>query len=217
MSKREPALVGDPHRDGVRRRGLVIEQRAVGDRDHAGRRVDGEAAAGVVGQRIAERRARHPDRCRPPCRPRCRWRHSPRPSCPISVALVGASLTLVTAMVKTLSKREPTLIGHAHRDGVRGRALVVEQRAIRDRDHAGRGVDGEPPAGIVDQRIGERIAAGVRIGAGHCPDHRAVRVFSATDPPGSVRLVGGLTSVTVMVNALSKVSPSLSVVRTVML
>ena len=47
---------------GVRGRGLVVEQRAVRDRDRAGGRVDGEAAAGIVGQRVGERRRRHPDR-----------------------------------------------------------------------------------------------------------------------------------------------------------
>ncbi len=47
------AAVGDPHRDGVAGRGLVVQQGAIGDRDHAGGGIDGEPAAGTIGQAVA--------------------------------------------------------------------------------------------------------------------------------------------------------------------
>ena len=72
-----------------------------------------------------------------------------------------------------LVEGESALVGHAHRDGVRGRRLVVEQRAVRDRDRAGRRIDGEASAGIVGERIGQR-RAGVRIDARDGADGRAV-------------------------------------------
>ena len=79
LSKVRPPWSVDAHRDGVRGRGLVVEQRAVRDRDRAGRRVDGEAAAGIVGQRVGEGRAGIRVDARDGADRRCRWRRSPRP------------------------------------------------------------------------------------------------------------------------------------------
>ena len=53
----------------MRGRGLVVEQRGVGDRDRAGAGIDGEAPTGVVSQTVADRvggvwvagEGRHPD------------------------------------------------------------------------------------------------------------------------------------------------------------
>src|SRR5205814_1935486 len=52
------ALVGDAYRNVVRARGFEVEQRSVGDRDHARIRIDGETAAGIVEQRIRQHRSR---------------------------------------------------------------------------------------------------------------------------------------------------------------
>ena len=75
--------------------------------------------------------------------------------------------------------RHAPLIGCPHRDGVAGRRLEVEERAVRHAHHAGERVDGEPAAGIVDQRIGDRAGSRPEIeGKRRHPDHRAVgRVF----------------------------------------
>ena len=133
----------------MRGRGLVVEQRAVRDRDRAGRRIDGEAAAGIVGQRIGERRAGIRIDAASPCRPTVPLAAFSATVPPDSVASVGASLTLVTFDGEGLVEGQAALVGDPHRDGVRGRGLVVEQRAVRDRDRAGRRVDGEAAAGIV--------------------------------------------------------------------
>ncbi len=46
---------GGPDGDVVARCGLAVQQRAVGDRDDAAVGVDGEAAAGVIEQRVGDR------------------------------------------------------------------------------------------------------------------------------------------------------------------
>ena len=76
-------------------------------------------------------------------------------------------------MVKALSKVSPPWSVTRTVTPCEVAALVVEQRAVRDRDLAGGRIDREPAAGIVGQRIAER-RAGVGIDAGDRADHRAV-------------------------------------------
>ena len=48
-----------------------------------------------------------------------------------------------------------------------GRGLVVERRAVGDGDHAGIGIDGEAPAGVIGEAVGHAIGAiGVAGGSG---------------------------------------------------
>src|SRR6185436_16409619 len=66
--------------------------------------------------------------------------------------------------------------GRAHRNVVRGGRFPIEERTVGHRHHAGRGVNCEPPTGVVDQRIGHAVGGGVGVaGRGGNADRRAVR------------------------------------------
>ena len=64
-------------------------------------------------------------------------------------------------------------VGDLDHDAVLICGLVVEQRAVRDRDRAAGRVDRETPAGVIEQRIGERVA-GIGIRRRDHADHGAV-------------------------------------------
>ncbi len=50
-------------------------------------------------------------------------------------------------------------------DVVAGRRFPIQQCAVGHGDHAGVGVDGEPPAGGVVQRVGDRVVGRIGIGS----------------------------------------------------
>ena len=58
------------------------------------------------------------------------------------------------------------------RDLIRLRDIVIEQRAVDDRDIPGRSIGGKAAAGAVDQGIGQH-RAGRKVEAVHRPHHRA--------------------------------------------
>ena len=69
------------------------------------------------------------------------------------------SSTSVTVMVKVWAAVEPSaMVARTVMLWLAAR-LAVEQRAVGDGDHAGGGVDGEASAGIVGQRVGDRVGA----------------------------------------------------------
>ena len=62
-----------------------------------------------------------------------------------------------------------------------GGALVIEQRAVGDGDHAGRGVDREAAAGIVGQRVGDALSvASASLAKAVMPTAVPLAAFSAT-------------------------------------
>ena len=73
--------------------------------------------------------------------------------------------------------------GRQNRDGMAGRALRVEQRAVRNRHNASRAIDRKPTAGVIAQRVADGRAQ-VRIGGrAVIPTAVPVAAFSATLPP----------------------------------
>ena len=65
--------------------------------------------------------------------------------------------------------------GRQHGDAVRGGRLVVQQGAVGHGDHARAGMDGEPPASAVAERIGDGVGRAVCVrGIGGNANHRAV-------------------------------------------
>ena len=149
--------------DAVTGRGLVVEQRAVCDRDHPAVGVDGEAAAGGVGEAVADsvgtvgvgRQGGHPD------------------GRAIGGVLGDAVGTGVA--VRDGADIELVDIGQVHRKGlsagravgrsgldrdrVTGGGLVIQERAVGDSDNPAVGVDGEPAAGGVGQAVADRVGA----------------------------------------------------------
>ena len=56
-----------------------------------------------------------------------------------------------------------------------GRRFAIEQRAVGHGDHAGAAVDRESSAGVIVQRVGDRVVGRVGVGGqGRHTDHRAV-------------------------------------------
>ena len=54
-------------------------------------------------------------------------------------------------------------------------SFAIQQRAVGDRNHTGRSVDREPTAGVVVQRVGDRVVGGVGVARqGRHADHRAI-------------------------------------------
>ena len=152
--------------------GLEIEQAAVGDRDLTARRIDGEAPAGIVGQCITEHRTRvgidtHDDADCSAVGGILRHRAARQGG-------IGRRLVHVRHRdAERLIDAEPAPVSHPHRDGMRRRALEIEQAAVGDRDLAARRIDGEAPARVVGQRVTEHRAR-VGIDTGDDADRSAV-------------------------------------------
>ena len=171
-------------------RGLVVEQRAVGDGDLAGGAVDGEAAARVVGQGVAGTVAGvgigDGDRA--------------------DRGAVGAVLVDAVAGEGQVGGRLVDVadgdreglgvgvagaVGDLDGDAVAACGLVVEQGAVGDGDLAGAAVDGEPAAGIVGESVA-RAVAGIRIGDRDRADGGAVGAVLVTAVAGEGQVGGRL-------------------------
>ena len=118
-----------------------------------------------------------------------------------------ASATSVTPMVKVFSSVWPSRILDLQLDGVAARGLVIEQRAVLH--HQLVALEHEASAGIVEQRVGERVA--IRIGAADgADDGVGGGVFrdggGAEEEGGGLPFLGDVGSV--MVKACSKKWPS---------
>ncbi len=70
-----------------------------------------------------------------------------------------------------LVEGKPVAVRHPRHDDVPRRLLEIEEDAVRDGDVAGV-VDGEPPAAVVRQGVGEGLAVGILAGDG--ADERSV-------------------------------------------
>ena len=156
------AAVGDPNGDVVAGRALEVQQAAVGDRDLAGRAVDSETPAGVVGEDIAG------------AVPGIRIGRGDRADAgPIGGILINAVrrkcqicrrfVDVVDVDCEGFAIGQTAAVGDQDRHVVAGRGLEVEQAAVGDRDLAGGGVDGEAAAGVVRQAVGRAVAC-VRVG-----------------------------------------------------
>ena len=118
--------------------------------------------------------------------------------------MTANSLTSVTVMVKVWVGERAVGDGGLDGDGVAGGGLVVEQRAVGDGDHAGGGVDGEAAAGIVGQRVGDRVGRpSASVAKAVMPTAVPLAAFSATVLAAALVSVGpsraAATSVTLMV------------------
>ena len=70
----------------------------------------------------------------------------------------------------------PSLLSGSHGDVVTGGRFAIQQRAVGDGDHPADRIDLEPTAGVVVQRVGDGVVAGVSVAreCGHA-DHRVSR------------------------------------------
>ena len=140
---------------------LVVEQRTVGDGDHTRVGIDGKASAGVVIEAVADR---------------VRCVGISRQSRDANGGSVSGILRdRVGAAVVVRDRADVGLVGIAQIDGeglgagravgagrldghrVRGRSLVVEQRAVGDGDDTGVGIDGKPATSGVVEGVGDRV------------------------------------------------------------
>ena len=167
--ERQPAAVGDPHRDVVAGGGLEIEERAIRDTQLVAD--DGETPSGVVEQRESS--------AVPGIRIARRQDADDRAVSRILVhrcygqADAGRRLVnVVHANRETFIKRQPTAVGDPHRDVVAGGGLEIEQRAIRDTQLVAD--DDEAPAGVVEEGEAGAVSS-VRIVRRQDADNRAVR------------------------------------------
>ena len=151
----------DSHR--MRSRVLVVEQRTVGDGDHAGVGIDGKASAGGVVEGVADGVAR--------VGIGRQGRDANRGTVGrvlgdrVGAAIVVGDGTDAGFVDVAQVDREGLGRGRAvgarrlYGDGMRGGGLVVEQRAIGDGDDAGVGVDGKPSAGGIVEAVGDGVGA----------------------------------------------------------
>ena len=152
--------------------GLVVELGAVCDGDLAGAAVDGEPAAGIVGERVARAVAGIGigDRDRA---------HGGAVGAILVDAVAGEGqvggrlVDVVDGDGEGLGVGEAAAVGDPHGDVVAAGSFVVQQGAIRDGDLAVGAVDDEPAAGIVDQSVGHAVA-GIGVDADGDIDDRAV-------------------------------------------
>ena len=178
--------------------GLEVEERAVGDGDGTGAGVDGEAAAGVVGEAVGDAvgRIRIAGQCRHPD----------------VGAVCGGFGDGVGAGVAVGDGADVELLGVADRDGegfgigvagtvgdldgdvVGACGFVVQQRAVGDRDLAGAGIDGEAPAGIVDEAVGEALA-GIGVARDDAADRGAAGRVLSHRAATQGQILGGLVQV----------------------
>ena len=75
---------------------------------------------------------------------------------------------------KRLVIGQPAAVRHPHRHAVTRRCLIVQQAAVRHRDHTGIRINSEPPTGTIRETVGLAITTlGVR--PAHRPHHRPIR------------------------------------------
>ena len=149
--------VGDFDGDAVAARGLVVEQGAVCDGDLAGAAVDGEPAAGIVGESVARAVAGVGigDRDRA---------HGGAVGAVLVHRIAGEGqvggrlVDIADGDREGLGVGVAGTVGDLDGDAVAACGLVVELGAVCDGDLAGGAVDGEAAAGIV----GERVAGSCR-------------------------------------------------------
>ena len=141
--------------------GLVVEERAIGDSDHTGVGIDGEASAGGVVEAVADRigavgiGSERGDA------------HGRAIGGIFGNRVGGAVAVRDGADVELIDIRKidgeglsrGRAVGARGLDGHRmaGRVLVVEQRAVGDGDDAGVGIDGETTTRRVIEAVADRI------------------------------------------------------------
>ena len=156
---------------------LEVDLGGIGNRDHAGRGVDGKTAAGsVADQRIGGRRSARIGCGSGDADRRAgggAFRHA-----------VGGAIGVDRGRHRDVAdidgeglRTGQRAVAGLHGDGISmpGRTLEIDLAAVRDGDHAGGGIDGEAAArGVADQRISNRPAVDVGGGRGDA-DGGAVR------------------------------------------
>ena len=85
-------------------------------------------------------------------------------------------------------------VGDLDRDVVGAGGFVVEQRAVRDGDLAGGGVDGEPAAGVVGEGIACAVG-GIGVGDGDRADAGAIGAVLGDRVADQVEIGGGFVDV----------------------
>ena len=185
--------VGDLDGDVVGAGGLVVEQRAVCDGDLTGRGVDGEPAAGVVGEGIAGAvggiGVRDGDRTDAGAIGAVL---GDGVACQVEVG--GCFVDVADGDCEGLGIAVAGAVGDLDRDVVAARGLMVQEAAVRDGDLTGGGVDVEPAACVVGEGIAGAVG-GVGVRDGDRSDAAAVGAVLGDGVADQVEVGGRLVDV----------------------